>query len=160
MIRAVQPKDTSAICTIYNYYIENTVITFEEETLDNPTMAKRITEYTENFPWLVFEENDRILGYCYAAKYGKRSAYRFSVEVSVYINKDAHRRGIGSLLYQELIKLLKHKDVHLLVAGIALPNESSVGIHEKLGFRKVAHFHEIGFKFNQWIDVGYWERHI
>jgi len=157
MIRNIETKDIPQILDIYNYYIKNTTITFEEESVTELEMGIRVDEYIRNFPWLVFEENNEILGYCYATKWRVRSAYKHSAEVTVYVSKDNHGKGIGTLLYKELIKQCKEKDMHVLVAGIALPNDKSQKLHEKMGFRKIAHFEEIGKKFDQWIDVGYWE---
>jgi phosphinothricin acetyltransferase len=157
MIRTIEQKDISQIVDIYNHYIENTTITFEEDPVTNKEMESRIEEYTKNFPWLVYELDGKILGYCYATKWRVRPAYKHSAEVTVYISKDHLGKGIGTLLYQELIKQCRQKDIHVLVAGIALPNEKSQRLHEKLGFKKIAHFEEIGWKFGRWIDVGYWE---
>ncbi len=160
MIRPVTLADAQAINSIYNYYIENTAITFEEETLDSSEMKKRILEYTEDYPWLVYEENGGIVAYCYAAKWRTRSAYRYSVETSVYVDKDLQGKGIGFALYTALLNELKKKRVHAVIAGITLPNERSQKLHEKLGFIKIAQFEEVGFKFQSWFDVGYWELQI
>ncbi len=99
-----------------------------------------------------------LLGYAYATPWKARSAYRFSVEVSAYIDAASTGRGTGSLLYRHLLSALRTREMHLVIAGISLPNETSVAFHEKSGFRKVAHFAEVGFKFGKWIDVGYWQR--
>jgi len=157
MIRNADSKDASQIINVYNYYIENTTITFEENNVTQKEMEVRISDYTKEYPWLVYEEKGKILGYCYATKWRVRSAYRHSAETTVYIDKDHHGKGIGTLLYKELVKRCKSKDLHVLVAGIALPNEKSQKLHEKIGFKKIAQFEEIGRKFDLWIDVGYWE---
>jgi phosphinothricin acetyltransferase len=157
MIRNVIKSDTTQIINIYNYYVVNTTITFEENCISKKEMETRISEYTQDYPWLVYEEKNKVLGYCYANKWRVRSAYKYSAEITVYIDKDHHGKGIGTKLYKELIKQCKKKGLHVLVAGIALPNEKSKGLHEKMGFKKVAHFEEIGMKFDRWIDVGYWE---
>ena len=94
MIRSVENKDISQIVDIYNYYIENTTITFEEETLTQNDMEIRIEEYSKYFPWLVYEEDDRILGYCYATKWRARSAYKHSAEVTVYVSKNSMAREL------------------------------------------------------------------
>jgi L-amino acid N-acyltransferase YncA len=160
MIRAVTNEDARAICDIYNYYVQNTIHTFEEEPVPLIEMGRRITEVTDSLPWFIFEEDNRIVGYTYASKWKGRCAYRFSVESTVYIKYDALGKGIGTLLYTRLLEELKHHGLHSVIGGIALPNETSQKLHEKLGFKKVAHFTEIGFKFNTWIDVGYWELHL
>jgi L-amino acid N-acyltransferase YncA len=108
-------------------------------------------------PWLVWEEEDRVLGYCYAKPWRPRSAYRYSVECTVYVNIDSHGRGIGSALYRRLIAELQDRGFHAVIGGILVPNEASVALHEALGFEKVAHLREVGWKFGKWRDVGYWE---
>ena len=157
MIRTVQKEDAQQICGIYNHYIENTVITFEETSVSVTEMENRIREITASLPWLVYEENGEITGYAYAGKWKGRCAYRYSVESTIYLKNDYIGKSIGTKLYSGLIDELSKKDLHAVIAGIALPNERSQKIHEKFGFKKVAHFSEVGFKFNKWIDVGYWE---
>lgn len=158
MIRVATPADAEQICDIYNHYIENTIITFEEEPVSVTEMQVRITEIGCVFPWLVFEKEQRILGFAYANVWKSRSAYRHSIETTIYVSKQATREEIGSKLYSALITELQIMDAHCLIACIALPNEASVGLHEKVGFKPVAHFKEVGKKFEQWIDVGFWER--
>ena len=157
MVRNAEAKDASQIASIYNYYIENTTVSFEEKSVTREEMESRINDYTKAYPWLVYEENGKILGYCYATKWRVRSAYKYSAETSVYVDKDCHGKGIGTGLYTELVRRCKEQGIHVLVAGIALPNEKSQKIHEKIGFKKIAHFEEIGRKCDSWIDVGYWE---
>ena len=98
-----------------------------------------------------------LAGYAYATKWRVRHAYRYSVETSVYVGAGHGRKGYGSALYGELLRRLRTSGCHLAIAGIAQPNEASVALHERMGFRKVAHFGEVGFKFGRWLDVGYWE---
>jgi len=161
MIRPAQPGDAEAIARIYNYYILNTVITFEEQPITAQDMAQRMLQITaENLPWLVAESAGGIAGYAYASRWKDRSAYRYSVESTVYLDAEARGMGYGSQLYGALLADLRQGEVHVVIGGIALPNEASVRLHEKLGFRKVAHFKEVGYKFGRWIDVGYWELSI
>jgi L-amino acid N-acyltransferase YncA len=120
-------------------------------------MAARIEETLTQFPWLVYEVEGRIIGYAYASKWRLRRAYQYSVEGSVYLVQDYAGRGVGTLLYQALINELTKQNVHAVLGGIALPNPGSVALHEKLGFVKVAHLPQIGRKFDQWLDVGYWQ---
>ena len=155
MIRKIKTSDAKAICSIYNYYIQNTIITFEEEPVSENEMINRITSAT--LPWLVFEDGGNILGYAFASEWKSRCAYKYSVECSVYLDTNCKGRGVGTQLYKELLNQLKELKYHTIIAGIALPNEVSVKFHEKLGFEKVAHFKEVGFKFDEFIDVGYWE---
>lgn len=158
MIRPATPDDAFAICTIYNYYIENTVITFEEEPITVEEMAERIRTYSEKYTYLVYEENGEVVGYAYGSSWRARKAYRFSTETTVYLKDGAAGKGIGTLLYSQLIEDLKVKGFHSLIGCITLPNEKSVKLHEKMGFKKVAHFHEAGWKFDSWQDVGFWEK--
>tara|TARA_R110002096_G_scaffold179153_1_gene356108 strand:- start:18397 stop:18891 length:495 start_codon:yes stop_codon:yes gene_type:complete len=157
MIRPVTHSDCEAIREIYNYYIEETIVTFEEELVTTDEMARRVRETSESYPWLVCEEGGEITGYAYARTWHPRSAYRFSVESSVYLGKGNERKGLGSALYAELLPRLQALSIHSVIAGISLPNEASVAIHEKFGFKKAAHYREVGRKFDRWIDVGYWQ---
>ena len=109
-------------------------------------------------PWYVVAAGGKPVGYAYASPWKARPAYRWSAEVTVYLDPTCAGRGLGKRLYGELLAALKSQGMHAAIGGIALPNEPSVGLHEKCGFRKVAHFAEVGFKFGRWIDVGYWER--
>ena len=156
-VRPAANTDAAAICDIYNHYVRSTVITFEETPVATPEMEERIAEVTSRLPWLVAEEAGAIAGYAYATPWKPRSAYRFSVETTVYVAQGHMRRGLGVALYRELIESLRPLGVHCAVGGIALPNPASVALHEKLGFRKVGQFVEIGRKLDRWVDVGYWE---
>ncbi len=157
MIRNVRKEDAKQICNIYNYYVENTIITFEEEPVSLNEMENIIIEISSSMPWFVYEEEKRIIGYAYASKWKGRCAYRYSVEATVYVKNDTLGKGIGTKLFKNLLEKLKNKGIHAVLGGIALPNEKSLKLHEKLGFKKTAHLKEVGYKFNKWIDVGYWE---
>lgn len=158
IIRPATSDDAVAIAAIYNYYIANTVVTFEEEGVTVADMATRIGAIeAEGLPWLVATQDDGVVGYAYASKWKGRCAYRFSVESTIYVDPAATGRGIGTALYKQLVEVLRRLDLHAVIGGVALPNAGSVALHEKLGFRKVAQFHEVGFKFQRWIDVGYWQ---
>jgi phosphinothricin acetyltransferase len=158
VIRAGTPEDASSIASIYNHYVLNTAISFETDAVAPEEMASRVREVIDaGLPWVVAEVNDRVVGYAYASKWKGRCAYRFSVESSVYVATDHTGQGIGSKLYDALLDRLRAGKTHVVIGGIALPNEGSVALHERLGFRKVAHFNEVGFKFERWIDVGYWQ---
>ncbi len=158
MIRPIHNNDIKHVCDIYNYYVINTTVTFEEEVVTVEDMQERVNEVTAKYPWLVCELEGRVVGYAYAGPWKSRCAYRYSVESSVYLSHDAVGKGIGTRLYQSLLDVLKNTDVHGVIGGVAMPNEASVALHEKFGFQKVAHFKEVGYKFNQWIDVAYWEK--
>jgi L-amino acid N-acyltransferase YncA len=157
MIRACTAADAAALCAIYNHYVLETVITFEETPVATTEMAQRIADVTARFPWLVAEEGGTVVGYAYATPWKARSAYRFSVESTVYVAPGQMGRGVGTALYRELSDALRTLGVHCVVGGIALPNAASIALHEKLGFRKIGQFVEIGRKFDRWVDVGYWE---
>jgi phosphinothricin acetyltransferase len=157
MIRSATTDDAARICDIYNHYVLHTAVTFEEEAVTPEEMARRIEQIVPKLPWLVWEENGRVLGYCYAKAWRPRTAYRYSVECTVYVGVDAVGRGIGSGLYRQLIVDLRERGLHAAIGGILVPNDASVALHEKLGFQKVAHFREVGWKFGEWRDVGYWE---
>lgn len=158
-VRPVTERDAESIARIYNHYILETVITFEEEPVTAGEMESRIREVeSASFPWLVAEDGaGGVAGFAYASKWKGRCAYRYSTEVTVYVDVDAKGRGAGTSLYSTLLPMLRDRDMHVLLAGIALPNDASVAIHEKFGFEKTAHLREVGFKFGEWIDVGYWQ---
>jgi|UniRef100_UPI00404B188A L-amino acid N-acyltransferase YncA len=158
VIRPCQSSDAAAICAIYNHYIAETVITFEESPVEVADMAARIVEITAKLPWLVSVTDGLVTGYAYAGPWKGRCAYRYTVESTVYLAPTATGRGLGTQLYQALIDAVQTLGQHSVIGGVALPNPASVALHEKLGFRKVAHFEQVGWKFNRWIDVGYWER--
>jgi phosphinothricin acetyltransferase len=158
MIRPATAADAAAIAAIYNHYVADTIVTFEEEAVPASEMARRMGELAAaGLPWLVATAGDRVLGYAYANKWRVRRSYRFSVETTVYLDHTATGRGLGAELYTALLAELKTLGAHAVIGGVALPNAASVALHEKLGFQKVAHFREVGWKFNQWIDVAYWE---
>jgi len=157
VIRDATPADAPGIAEIYNHYIVNTVVTFEEVVVSAEEMGRRVGAVTERFPWLVLEAEGRVAGYAYASAWHARAAYRHSVEATVYLAKDCVGRGLGSTLYRALLDRLPTLGVHTVIGGIALPNEASVAIHEKFGFEKAAHYRQVGRKFDRWIDVGYWQ---
>lgn len=143
---------------IYNHFVADTIVTFEEEAVSAEEIVNRIFEVqSASLPWLVAERGQDILGYAYASKWKGRIGYRFAVEVTVYLDPACMRQGIGSRLFAQLLPELKALGVHTAIGGIALPNDASVRVHEKFGFEKVAHFRENGLKFDRWIDVGYWQ---
>lgn len=158
LIRHVTEDDAESIVGIYNYYIQNTVITFEEEVVSAQEMSDRIGEVaSSSLPWLVAEQDGKVVGYAYATKWKGRCAYRFSVECTVYLAPSFVGSGLGTGLYTALFSELRNKKLHVVIGGIALPNPASIALHEKFGMTQVAHFKEVGFKFGKWIDVGYWQ---
>ena len=160
-IRPASPADAAAIAAIYNHYILNTTISFEEAPVDAGEMQARIAGVQAGgLPWLVAAEGEQVLGYAYATTGRVRHAYRFSVERSVYLAREAAGQGLGTALYAALLDQLREAGVHLVIGGIAQPNAASVALHEKMGYVKAAMFTEVGFKFDRWIDVGYWQRNL
>jgi len=158
MIRPARSSDSQRIADIYNYYITNSAVTFEEQTVTAAEIVSRIQETKSGqLPYIVAESDGEIVGYAYASKWKGRCAYKFSVEVTVYLSPDATAQGHGSRLYEVLFAELRQRSYHIAIAGIALPNPVSVALHERFGMEKVAHFKEVGFKFGHWVDVGYWQ---
>ncbi|WCN08587.1 arsinothricin resistance N-acetyltransferase ArsN1 family B [Marinomonas mediterranea] len=158
MIRNATPQDAAKIAAIYNHYIVKTSITFEEEPVSIIDIVERVQKVQgKDLPWLVAEVDGEIAGYAYAAHWHNRSAYRFSVEASVYLSPCYSGKGLGTALYQALFDALKKTDVHTVIGCLALPNEASVALHNKFGMKKIGHFEQVGFKFGQWWDVGYWQ---
>jgi len=157
-IRKAEFKDAEQIAQVYNYYVQQTHHTFETEPLGAEEMEKRIADVTEEYPFLVAEEDGVIVGYAYATQFKLRQAYEYAAEVSIYVKNAAKQKGLGTQLYMQLFEELQETDIHAVVAGISLPNDASVAFHERLGFEKVAHFKEVGYKLGRWIDVGYWEK--
>ena len=158
MIRLVDLEDIPALCRIYNYYVENTITTFEDEPISHEELAHRISIVSRNFPWLVYEDKNQVLGFAYGNYWKARSAYRNTLETTIYLDYRYTGRGIGKTLYASLLDQLSTRDgLHRLLACISLPNDASVALHENLGFNKVGQFSEAGWKFGRWVDVGYWE---
>jgi L-amino acid N-acyltransferase YncA len=158
-IRPARDADAAALARIYNPYVLETIITFEEQPVSVTDMAARLTQVQQlSLPWLVAERGGRVVGYAYATRWKERSAYRLSTETAVYLEPQSCRQGLGARLYQQLLADLRDRGIHVALAGIALPNDPSVALHERLGFHKVGQLPEIGFKLGRWIDVGYWQR--
>ena len=157
MIRKCTDADVPRICDIYNHYIRETVVTFEETPIPVTEMTRRVADVRNRFPWLVIESEGTVAGYAYASLWKTRSAYRFAVESTIYLAADALGQGLGTKLYSALLKALPQCDAHRVLGCIALPNDASVALHEKLGFKKIGIFDEVGWKFGRWVDVGYWE---
>ena len=157
-IRPATAADAATITAIYNPYVLDTTISFEEQAVSTEEMAARIAKVQQQgLPWLVVELHGELLGYAYATRWRVRHAYRYAVETSVYFAPEARGQGLGSRLYRSLLQQLRDLGVHLAIGGISLPNAASAALHEGLGFRQVATFHEVGWKAGRWLDVGYWE---
>ena len=161
MIRVANlEKDSKAIAEIYAYYVKNTWISFETEAPSKEEMEKRISSCLQVHPWLVYVENDEVLGYCYGGQHRNRKAYQWSAECSVYLRHDCKLRGVGSELYEALFGIMKKQGFKSLYAGISLPNKISESFHLKMGFRPVGTYHKVGYKFESWFDVMWLELEI
>jgi len=157
MIRPGRASDASSICEIYNHYVRESVVTFEEEPVTEDDMAQRIEKVIAGFPWLVWDEDGVVAGYAYAAPWHIRSAYRYTAESTIYLAPVFTARGIGSQLYAALLRALRRRKTRCVIGAIALPNPASVALHEKLGFAKVGEIRDMGWKLGRWVDVGYWQ---
>ena len=155
-IRPATPQDAAGILAIYAQIVRDTAISFEVEPPTVPEMQQRISQTLLKYPWLVCERQGDSLGYVYASQHRARAAYQWATDVSVYIHADVHRSGIGRGLYTALFSLLHRQGFYNLYAGITLPNDGSVGLHEALGFQPVGVYRSVGFKFDAWHDVGWW----
>ncbi|QMV16310.1 GNAT family N-acetyltransferase [Vibrio spartinae] len=160
-IRDTHLNDSAAITAIYNPFIRDTTITFEEQPLSVEQMSARLQKtLSTGFPCLVLEVDNEVIGYAYASPWHIRSAYRFTVESTIYLAPTAAGNGFGRKLYSALLDRLKQQGIKNVMGVIALPNLPSVRLHESLGFKPVGEFYDIGFKFNRHISVGYWQLDI
>ncbi|BCP57471.1 N-acetyltransferase [Streptococcus parasuis] len=152
-IRNAQAEDAANLVAIYAPYVEKTAITFETQVPAVEDFANRIEKTLKKFPYLVAVEEGKIVGYAYASTYYARAAYDWTVELSVYVQKEARGKGIGTLLYNALEKELTARGFKNFLACIALPNPASIALHEKRGYQQVAHFKKVGYKFGTWHDI-------
>jgi phosphinothricin acetyltransferase len=157
-IRSALAVDAERICEIYNHYVTNTIVTFEEQPVTADEMRARIAAVVPKLPWLVLERDGELAGYAYASTWKARIGYRFTTESSIYLAPECLGQGLGSPLYGALLEALRASGVHCVIGGAALPNPASVALHESLGFEQVAHFRQVGRKFGRWIAVAYWQR--
>lgn len=159
-LRPARMDDAAAICAIYNPFVLETSVSFETEPLQPATMAARMAEVMQHYPWLVAEDGEGVAGYAYASRWRTRHAYARTAETTVYLRADVTGSGIGRPLYSALLDELRRRDFHVALGCIALPNPRSVAFHERCGFEKVAHFSQVGRKFGQWVDVGFWQKRL
>jgi L-amino acid N-acyltransferase YncA len=157
-LRAARPTDAAAILRIYGPFVADTAVSFETAVPTEAEMRERIETYASHAPWLVYETDGKVVGYAYASKHRAREGYRWTVEVSAYVDPAFHRQGIARLLYTELLAALETQGFRQALAGIALPNEASERFHESLGFSAVGVYRNIGYKLGRWHDVGWWQR--
>ncbi len=157
MIRTMTLQDIPEIVDIYAHYVNNTVITFDTEIPSEEDMYQMLVPIIENFPAWVYVEDEKVVGYCYAHEWKTRKAYRTTLETTIYLHPDYLHKGRGRLLMDWLIEDCRNRSFHTLVACITIPNDSSTKLHERLGFKQVSHFHEVGRKFDRWLDVADYE---
>ena len=150
-------RDATACAAIYAPYVEGSVVSFEEQAPDALAMAARIERYGASHAWLVAERDGEVVGYAYANAFNERPAYRWSAGVSVYVDQGARGQGVGRALYLDLFDRLRERGFRMSCAGITLPNEASVALHESLGFERVGVNREIGWKDGAWHDVGWYQ---
>jgi len=157
-VRSALAADSGVIASIYSHFVRNTVATFEEEPVSAEVMAQRIAAVqTDSLPWLVAVVDGVVAGYACAHRWKARSAYRFAVETTIYIQNGREGKGIGTRLYSDLLSILRAQGMHVAIGGAALPNDASVALHQKSGFERVATFRQVGFKHGRWVDVAYWQ---
>jgi len=159
-IRFAEPTNAAGILAIYAPYCESTCVSFEVVAPTLAQMQDRISRITGDYPWLVGEIDGQIAGYVYASRHHERAAYRWSVDVAVYVAPEQQRRGVGRTLYETLFSILREQGHFKAFAGITLPNPASVGLHESVGFRSAAIYRGVGYKFGRWLDVGWWQRDL
>ncbi|MEE6175098.1 arsinothricin resistance N-acetyltransferase ArsN1 family B [Mycobacterium sp. 050134] len=150
------PEDAEAVAGIYLPYVRDTAVSFETEPPDAAEMRSRLAGTLVRLPWLVASDGGRVAGYAYAGPHGARDAYRWSADVSLYLDRSVHRRGYGRRLYAALFELLAAQGYVNAYAAIVLPNPASVGLHEAAGFTSVGFFPGVGFKQGAWRDIGWW----
>jgi L-amino acid N-acyltransferase YncA len=155
VIRPVQIPDAEAVLNIYSPYIESTATTFETTVPTVEDFAARIRINTEKYPWLVAEDEGKVIGYAYASKHREREAYQWCVECSVYVSEDYHRKGIAKELYSKLFDILEQCGYVNIYAGITLPNPKSHSFHSKMGFEAIGIYKNIGYKLGRWHDVAW-----
>jgi len=159
-IRLATTADAGAIAAVYGPYCDDTVISFEEAAPGAEEMARRIATIGATRPWILLEDDGRVIGFAYASAHHERAAYRWSASTAIYISRDHHRRGAGRALYTTLFALLKALGYRQATAGITLPNPASVGLHSAFGFAPVGVYRHIGYKMGGWHDVGWYQAEI
>lgn len=158
VVRLAEPFDAAGVQAIYAPIVRDTAISFEIDPPSIEEMSRRIVSTLPSWPWLVCADDGEILGYVYASRHRERGAYRWSVDVTAYVHARARRTGVGRALYSTLLSLLAIQGYHRAYAGITLPNEGSVALHESVGFKPIGVYPAVGWKLGDWHDVGWWQR--
>ena len=159
-IRPVTEADASVLVAIYRPYVEASAVSFETVTPTSEEFAARIRKALAGWQWIVAEIDGQCVGYAYGASHRERSAYRWSVEVSAYVDPNHHRQGIGRSLYTSLFTDLADKGFCNAYAGITLPNQASIALHRSVGFEPIGVFRDVGRKFGKWHDVAWFQRQL
>ena len=167
IIRDAKVTDAKAIQTIYTPYVETTAITFEYNVPSEEEFCRRIENVQQKYPWIVAMVNGKVVGYAYASAFKPRDAYQWAIETSIYVDNNNKRSGIGRQLHEALEQRLKMQGILNMNACISFIDpedeyltQDSVRFHERLGYQKVAHFHQCGKKFNRWYDMIWMEKMI
>lgn len=160
IVRLATLEDAKEILDIYTPYIMNSNITFEYTVPTVDEFKNRMRLIMKKYPYIVAVCNEKIVGYAYAHEHKERAAYQWNVETSIYVNQELKHQGIGRLLYSKLLQILKVQNIQNVYACVTLPNENSEKIHFAFGFDLVGRFHNTGYKFDRWHDVGWFELHI
>jgi L-amino acid N-acyltransferase YncA len=159
-IRQATEEDASRISEIYNYYVLNTTVTFENAVVDAADVVERIREKMAKYNWLVGEVDGRIVGYSYFGSFRPRSAYRETVESTIILDRDCTGRGYGSALYEKLLQSVETMGFREIIAVIALPNPESLKLHRKMGFVEAGVLRNVGFKQGRYIDIAFWQKSL
>lgn len=156
-IRLINEADAKAVLGIYKYYVDHTIISFEYEAPSQEEYLQRISVNTEKYPWLVCLYNNEIIGFAYGSTHRYRTAYQWSPESTIYLSPDFHTKGIGRILYKTLFEILKLQGYYNVFAGVALPNQKSVGFHQAMGFEEIGIFKKVGYKHGNWHDTHWFQ---
>ncbi len=160
IIRPITPGDFAGTRDLYRHYIEASTASFEYLVPSQNEWKDRINAIILEYPWLILEYENRIIGYAYASKHRYRTAYSWSVESTVYIEQIYQGLGMGKVIYSALFDILRLQGYRNIYAGITLPNEKSVRLHQSMGFYEVGVFKKIGYKFGSWHDTGWFQMHL
>jgi phosphinothricin acetyltransferase len=158
IIRQAEPCDAKEFCCIYNHYISYSTATFEENPVTEEIMRERIYKVTTKHSWWTALDGEKVIGYAYLHNFHERSAYRRTLEDSVYVHKDYAGQGIGGALLEKLLEDAQAQGAHSVIAILGHPNVASETLHEKFGFTKIAHIKDAGYKFEKWVDVTYYQK--
>jgi phosphinothricin acetyltransferase len=159
-VRTATPNDAAAFAGIYEPYVRSTPISFEEVPPNADEFACRMKTVLAYAPWLAAVADGQIVGYAYASRHAERAAYRWGIDVGVYVDQNSRGRGVGRRLYNELLPIVERQNYRRAYAGITLPNEASVGLHRAFGFELIGNYRRAGWKHGRWYDVAWFGRDV